>query len=66
MDHASFLHLLILEGKALAPPPPAMTRNEKLAFLAARTKGEEMTPPNSDDARRARHERMKDIRSGEV
>ncbi len=58
-DASHFFHLLDLEGKALAPPPPERTPTEKLAFLAARTKAEEMTPPNADDYRRARKERMR-------
>lgn len=62
-DASHFFHLLNLEGKALAPPPPERTRQEKLAFLAANTKGAEMTPPNADDYRRARNERMKALRS---
>jgi len=62
-DASHFFHLLDLDGKALAPPPPERTRQEKLAFLAANTKGAEMTPPNADDYRRARNERMKALRS---
>ncbi|MBP1876877.1 hypothetical protein [Agrobacterium rubi] len=61
-DASHFFHLLNLQGEALAPPPPARTRNEKLAFLAARTKAEEMTLPTIEDFRRAKNERMKDLR----
>lgn len=65
-DASHFFHLLNLEGKALAPPPPERTRREKLAFLAANTKGAEMTPPNADDYRRARNERIKALRNGKA
>lgn len=50
----SFLHLLSLDGKPLANPPPAMTRAEKLVYLAARTRDEEMTPRTREDVKRVR------------
>ena len=65
-DASHFFHLLTLEGEALAPAPPKMTLREKMAFLAARTKGEEMTPPSADDYRRAHSERMKALRSAKA
>lgn len=65
-DSSHFFHLLSLEGEALAPAPPVMTYREKMTFLAANTKGAEMTPPNADDYRRARNERMKALRSAKA
>lgn len=55
-DASHFFHLLNLQGEALAPPPPERTRNEKLAFLAARTKAEEMTPPNATTGAHGKNE----------
>ncbi|MBP2564499.1 hypothetical protein J2766_001058 [Agrobacterium tumefaciens] len=61
-EASHFFHLLNLEGQALAPPPPERTYTEKLAFLAANTKGAEMTPPNADDYRRARSANIAELR----
>ncbi|WP_080822518.1 hypothetical protein [Agrobacterium pusense] len=64
MNDASFFHLLTLEGKALAPPPPAMTRNEKLAWLEENTKRHRMgavdrTEFLEEQVQRMNNERMR-------
>jgi len=61
-DASHFFHLLDLDGKALAPPPPERTRQEKLAFLAANIKGAEMTLPTVKDYLHARSERLSKVR----